>query len=196
MFFYFEKHCSIGLPLNKPGREKPTFYTGFLSILYKSNSRILQVKISLLIGNFQLYTNYEGFQTFFNFQHLSTVSWGVVFLTLVFEVSWPCTTFTMLLLARKCTWQLRIEAWLLLCPYLLQLLGLLWRLVFVAFFWVLITISQVVSMAPKIWPYSTSILGSQRRGAPRCVERAVCGARLNADGCWGQGTSVVNNYTQ
>ena len=54
---------------------------------------------------------------------------GVVFLTLVFEVSWPCSTLTMLLLARKCTWQLRIEAWLLLSPYLLQLLGLLlWRL--------------------------------------------------------------------
>eukprot|EP00435_Cladocopium_sp_Y103_P038699 s2886_g10.t1 len=50
---------------------------------------------------------------------------SVVFLTLVFEVSWPCTTFTMLLLARKCTWQLRVNAWVLLCPYLLQLLGLL-----------------------------------------------------------------------
>ena len=52
-----------------------------------------------------------------------------MFLTLVFEVSWPCSTLTMLLLARQCSWQLRTEAWILLCPYLLQLLGLLlWRL--------------------------------------------------------------------
>ena len=52
-------------------------------------------------------------------------TWGTLIVTVIFELTWPPATLVMLLVARNCTWRLRGSAWLVLCPYLAQMLSVI-----------------------------------------------------------------------
>ena len=55
-------------------------------------------------------------------------TWGTLIVTVIFELAWPPATLVMLLVARNCTWKLRGSAWLVLCPYLVQMLSVIFWL--------------------------------------------------------------------
>eukprot|EP00434_Breviolum_minutum_P027675 symbB.v1.2.024478.t3/scaffold2322.1/size82342/6 len=55
--------------------------------------------------------------------------WCTLIVTVIFELTWPPATLVMLLVARNCTWRLRGSAWLVLCPYLAQMLSVIFWLI-------------------------------------------------------------------